>query len=506
MGMAAGTPAGDPGTGTAAGWGGWSAVERQSFLEVAARHRRAAWRVTAACAVAALLMGLIASVLLAPVLFCAVLLLLDLVNLAVPVPDLPTVLRTLLQPLAPRDGGRVPGDVLLLAVAALPGLLLLAFGWHAIGRALRRSAYFCLGEPSALGARPPDRDALAERRVANTVEEMAVAAALPAPRVLIVDGGPNAAAIGRDEAHATVLVGSALLALPRAQVQGVAAHAVGSIANGDMAAGLRVARLLAVFGLLAQASDLADARGLARALAVAGRLLLPTPAGARRLLEIAAQPPGGPATPERREMGWRGWLLFPVAAPMASAGLFCALAATFLLAPLVALAWRERKLMADATAVRLTREPSGLAGALSAVRAGGGGASVPPWAVHAAVVDAQAPFDAGAVAPGERLGAATAYASARRGKLLGGSILGVFPPLAARLRALARMGAPGEVVPDARRPRPWWHWLVLAACLPVPCVLIPAVAVALAALSLVLSGFFVVAPAVLLHQLLRALA
>jgi heat shock protein HtpX len=54
---------------------------------------------------------------------------------------------------------------------------------------------------------------------------MAIAAAIPQPRVLIVPGGVNAAVFGRDERHTTILIGEGLLrALNREQLQGVVAH------------------------------------------------------------------------------------------------------------------------------------------------------------------------------------------------------------------------------------------------------------------------------------------
>jgi len=76
-------------------------------------------------------------------------------------------------------------------------------------------------------ARVPGRSALAqelaEQRFADTVEEMATAAMIPVPQVTFIAGGANAAAFGADDEHATVMVGSGLLARPsRQQIQDVA--------------------------------------------------------------------------------------------------------------------------------------------------------------------------------------------------------------------------------------------------------------------------------------------
>src|SRR3712207_7012507 len=60
----------------------------------------------------------------------------------------------------------------------------------------------------------------------NVVEEMAIAAGLPMPKVYIIeDSAPNAFATGRDPEHASVAVTSGLLEkLDRDELQGVIAH------------------------------------------------------------------------------------------------------------------------------------------------------------------------------------------------------------------------------------------------------------------------------------------
>src|SRR4029077_10710723 len=102
-----------------------------------------------------------------------------------------------------------------------------------------------------LPGRAPDTTVLDEERLSHVVEEMAIAAGIPVPRVVIVPGGVNAAACGRDEQHVTLLVGEGLIgALSRDELEGAIAHLVGSIADGDMTIGLRVTTTLALFGLM----------------------------------------------------------------------------------------------------------------------------------------------------------------------------------------------------------------------------------------------------------------
>src|SRR5215208_8516631 len=70
----------------------------------------------------------------------------------------------------------------------------------------------------------------------NVVEEMAIAAGLPMPKVYIIDDtAPNAFATGRDPEHASVAVTSGLLQkLDRDELQGVLAHEVSHVGNFDI--------------------------------------------------------------------------------------------------------------------------------------------------------------------------------------------------------------------------------------------------------------------------------
>ena len=72
--------------------------------------------------------------------------------------------------------------------------------------------------------------------------------------------------------------------------------------------------------------------------------------------------------------------------PLVMAGFFGGLVSSFVLSPLVALAWRQRKYLADSTAVRLTRNPDTLAEALQKMGPGGSALDLAPWAAHLAVV------------------------------------------------------------------------------------------------------------------------
>jgi heat shock protein HtpX len=101
-------------------------------------------------------------------------------------------------------------------------------------------------------ARPadPTRDQV----LVNVVQELSLAAAIPAPQVFVIeDGSQNAFATGRDPAHASVAVTRGLLdRLDREQLQGVIGHELGHVRNLDTRYSLYVAVLV---GLVALVTD-----------------------------------------------------------------------------------------------------------------------------------------------------------------------------------------------------------------------------------------------------------
>ena len=102
---------------------------------------------------------------------------------------------------------------------------------------------------AALGGRlvqPGSGDAL-EQRAANIVQEMALAANMPAPSLFVLDEEPgiNAFAAGTTPANAVVAVTrGALTTLNRDQLQGVIGHEFSHILNGDMRLSIRLAAML----------------------------------------------------------------------------------------------------------------------------------------------------------------------------------------------------------------------------------------------------------------------
>jgi len=128
------------------------------------------------------------------------------------------------------------------AVVALVVGLVALVNWFNFARGGKQIA-------NALGGtlvQPSTEDRL-ERRAANIVQEMALAANMPVPSLFILEQehGINAFAAGTSPANAVVAVTrGALTELNRDQLQGVIGHEFSHILNGDMRLSIRLAAML----------------------------------------------------------------------------------------------------------------------------------------------------------------------------------------------------------------------------------------------------------------------
>ncbi len=103
------------------------------------------------------------------------------------------------------------------------------------------------------GARQIKKDEFPE--YFRTVENLAIAAGLPTPKIYIIDdASPNAFATGRDPKHAVVAATTGLLnIMNKAELEGVIAHELSHVKNYD----IRLAGVVAVLvGFVAILSDL----------------------------------------------------------------------------------------------------------------------------------------------------------------------------------------------------------------------------------------------------------
>jgi heat shock protein HtpX len=227
-------------------------------------------------------------------------------------------------------GGYVPvGSVVALGVGSVSALTSYFHGDRAVLLAAGAQPL------SDVLASATDADKLKLRQLDNVVDEMAIAAGLPRPRVYVVpDPDPNAFATGRDPAHASLAVTRGLIdTLDREELQGVVAHEMSHIRNLDVRVMTVVAALVGGVALL---SDWAR-RGMMWG------------GGSRRRDD------------DRRDGGG-----------VAGIVLFVLWLIAVMLAPLIAqalamLVSRKREYLADASGAELTRNPIGLADALEKI-------------------------------------------------------------------------------------------------------------------------------------------
>lgn len=398
-------------------------ADRVSFFAEQARHRRATWRLSAATALVVILAGLPLSLVVTPLVFLVTILIAKAISLVGLLPaSVPEAFRfvawtigRLFDAIEVSDKGPVPPLLLFQAgmgVVSLlvPGVLMMLALWLLLRRLFSGAGVG--GLVIGLGAREPVLTDLEERQLVNVVEEMAIAAGLPAPRVMLLDGQiANAAVVGSSAQDAVLVVSRRLLdEMDRDETQGVLAHLVASIGNGDLGVALSMVTVFRTFGLvnvLLDAPISSSARATLRQLvgvlrdrssrgadvraAEAARLL-----GSRVSMvemEDVDMVVGDDAAKARAPRGIAGLLLkirifglFPIwaAAGMAKTALMVMVMA--LLSPMLAWTWRTRRYLADATAVQLTRNPDGIARGLQGLLARGGGIRGGAWADHLFVV------------------------------------------------------------------------------------------------------------------------
>ncbi len=101
-------------------------------------------------------------------------------------------------------------------------------------------------------ARPANEQT--EHNLINIVENLAITAGLPLPKIYVIDDpAPNAFATGRNKAHATVACTSGLLKmLNKTELEGVIAHELSHVGNRDILLSTVVVTLV---GLIAIMSD-----------------------------------------------------------------------------------------------------------------------------------------------------------------------------------------------------------------------------------------------------------
>jgi heat shock protein HtpX len=133
------------------------------------------------------------------------------------------------------------------------GIAVVTVGAIAFGAMLSLGSYFAGDQLvlSASAARPVD--AASAPQLMNVVQELAIAAGIPIPKVYLIDDtAPNAFATGRDPEHASIAVTRGLLEkMDREELQGVIGHELSHVRNYDIRYALLVGVLVGSIALLA---------------------------------------------------------------------------------------------------------------------------------------------------------------------------------------------------------------------------------------------------------------
>jgi heat shock protein HtpX len=266
-------------------------------------------------------------------------------------------------------------------------LVALAIAWYAY-RTGPEKVLWATGAREVVDPQDPK-----EQQLVNVVEEMAIAAGVPRPRIWIVDDpDPNAFATGTEPLRSHLAVTKGLLEIcSRDELQGVIGHELGHVKNLDVRL---MTTLAALVGAVALMHD-----GATRVLW--GGVRVGGGGGSRRGKKDGA----GPLLLILLVVWIMSWLLAPLI--------------TQLLAIAVS---RKREYLADAMSAQFTRNPLALAGALEKIEgAAAPTAKIRRGAAHLCIAD---PL-------GRRL-------TNREGFLA--DALATHPPMAKRIAILKGMG------------------------------------------------------------------
>jgi len=380
--------------------------DRESFLDAQQRNRRATWRISVLCVVAAVVMGIPLALIITPLLYAVVLISADVINYFSPLPQEfwqiaaefarfgKVGLTWILQPKTAADPQAL---AIGLAVMLLPGIVLSIALWLSIDVLFRRSGVG--GALLALNAREPNQNQLKELQLVDVVQEMAIAAGITSPRVMLIDSaGANAAAIGSSATDARIVVSRRLLDdLSRDELEGILAHLIGSIGNGDLRIAFRITAVFETCGLLVA---IVNSPFGPRSRGVLWRIIRYgfVSGGAKEAAAVAdllARNVGldtddidqfFDSGKRSRIRSIRNFIFFPIFFTNMAMKLCLWFFSTAVLGPSVALLWRTRQYLADASAVQLTRNPDGLASALQKLNEEPGDIPGGDWASHLFVV------------------------------------------------------------------------------------------------------------------------
>jgi Zn-dependent protease with chaperone function len=386
----------------------------ETFFHAQKRNRRATWRMSALTGFAAFVMGIPLTLVLTPLLYALTLFAAEVFNRFIS--PLPPEFWQAANNLA-KFGARIADFVLNQRGTLDPqemalGLLLILGPGMALAFALWTGMLLLFrhggvgGTLASMNARDPNQADLKELQLADVAQEMAIAAGLPAPKVMLIDTpAANAAAVGTSPDDARIVLSRRLLdELDRDELQALLAHLIASIGNGDLGIAFKVTSVFETCGLILTIINAPFGKNSRTALwrlirySLTGGSALKKAADAEEVADLLGDTLDAQNSDIERffNQGNPGLirkalrlLLFPfqftnIAVEIT---LWCFLNA--LLGPCMALLWRTRRYLADAGAVEFTRNPDALARALQRLSADRTTIDGGAWASHLFVVNPQ---------------------------------------------------------------------------------------------------------------------
>jgi Zn-dependent protease with chaperone function len=378
----------------------------EAFFKAQKRNRRATWRMSALCVFAAFVMGIPLTLVLTPLLYAVTLLAAEIINRFSPLPPefwqtlngLAQLFVRVADYLINQRGTVDPQEIAIgLALTLLPGMLLAFVLWMGMQMLFRHGGVG--GTLASLGAREPNQNDLKELQLADVVQEMAIAAGLPAPKVMLIDSaGANAAAIGTSAQDARIVISRRLLDdLDRDQLQAVLAAQVASIGNGDLRIAFTVTSVFETCGMIV---TLINAPFGSQSRSVLWRIIgyafsrrsgTDRAADAAEVAAMLSDTLDVDSTDINRFFSKENpgiirkffrLLFFPMQFTNVAVEITLWFFLNVCLGPCMALLWRTRRYLGDAGAVELTRNPDALARALQRLSEDNNVMEGGEWASH----------------------------------------------------------------------------------------------------------------------------
>lgn len=417
----------------------------ETFFHAQKRNRRATWRMSALGAFAGFLMGIPLTLALTPLIYAGTLVVAEIVNHYSRLP--PEFWGTVnsMARLAAKVGdyffnhrGTLDPQELALAtvLVLLPGMAIAFVLWIGVLALFRRGGVG--GAMASLNAREPNQSDLKELQLADTTEEMAIAAGLPAPKLMLVDSpGANAAAIGTSAHDARIVISRRLIDdLDRDQLQALLGHLIGSIGNGDLRVAFTVTSVFETCGLLLTLINSPFGSQSRRTLWHIIRYVFLRGETQAAEADSVAEMLSGSIDADSSDISrffddsqkkpglikkFLRLIFFPIFFTNISIEITLWFFLAILVGPCMALVWRTRRYLADASSVELTRNPDALAQTLERLAQDNSAIPGGAWAAHLFVINPSGDHSTGSRQPSqEQMQQAMAVWSAAGGTIPAG--------------------------------------------------------------------------------------